>query len=629
MNRKGGSPVVSGVVRWRTAHIAAVLGVLGALGLVEAAGAGTYTVFQCSSSNTGSGNPGGDPNHVRLGGAGGDYVPGNACGTPNPAIGIHNPGRASRGQERRWTWSAPAGASIVRANVRADLRDNAGYSARVFTSLGDLVVGDDGFDGWVSKQWSFGGVSTFGVRLVCGYASGCDSNGSTRARAYLSNIALTVNDTHPPSASATGALMDSGWHRGIERARISASDFGGGVSAYALYVNGTKGDAAFAPCARTSAGYAARMRPCGNVSVTSGAGNTANPLLGWEDGANSVQVCAWDFSGTRRCAAPRQVNVDNTAPALAFRNSQSPADPELVRVRVAERHSGVDVGKISFRREGAVEWQDLPTGFSGGELRARVDSESVPAGRYEFKAWAQDRAGNRSGEVDYRENAQPMVLNFPLRAAAELRAGIGDGASSRTVRYGKPAQVTGRLRSADHDPLAFETVIVEERYVPGSLDVRHTSEAVTGKDGRFALPLPAGPSREVRVSYPGSRRYRPSGAGRLDFNVRSGVRFRTSSKRVRPGKPVTFGGKVKHGGASIPRGGKLVELQVKEGAKRWGTVKEAFSTREDGRYSLRYRFGEFYTRPVSFKFRVKVTREQGWPYKAPVRSRARAVTVVP
>ena len=92
---------------------------------------------------------------------------------------------------------------------------------------------------------------------------------------------------------------------------------------------------------------------------------------------------------------------------------------------------------------------------------------------------------------------------------------------------------------------------------------------------------------------------------------------------------MTFGGHVKHRGADIPGGGKLVELQVKEGAKRWGTVKEAFATREDGRYSLRYRFGNFYTRSVRFSFRVKVTREQGWPYKAPVRSRARRVTVLP
>ena len=107
------------------------------------------------------------------------------------------------------------------------------------------------------------------------------------------------------------------------------------------------------------------------------------------------------------------------------------------------------------------------------------------------------------------------------------------------------------------------------------------------------------------------------------------MKFDTSRRRVGAGESVTFGGAVKHHGAQIPVGGKLVELQVREGARKWGTVKEAFSTRGDGRYSTSYRFGTFYARPVTFRFRVKVTRENGWPYKAPVRSRARRVTVVP
>ena len=40
-----------------------------------------------------------------------------------------------------------------------------------------------------------------------------------------------------------------------------------------------------------------------------------------------------------------------------------------------------------------------------------------------------------------------------------------------------------------------------------------------------------------------------------------------------------------------------------------------------------YRFGRFYRKDYTFKFRVKVAREQGWPYRAPVSSRTRKVTV--
>ena len=464
--------------------------------------------------------------------------------------------------------------------------------------------------------------------MVCTATGGCDSDGSPRARAYLRHITLTINDASPPGAGLEGGLTQPGWHRGTEALRIHAADRGAGVSAYALYVNGHQAQAAFPPCARTSNGYAARMRPCGNVNVASTAGDTANAALGWRDGSNLVQTCAWDFSGTKRCTED-EIRTDNTPPELAFRDSQSPSDPELIRVRAGEPHSGVEAGKISYRREGTNEWHELPTLHAGGELRARIDSESAPAGHYLFKAWAEDRAGNRSVEVGTRENGQPMRLRFPLRTDTELRAVIGEGARRRTIPYGRQVEIKGRLRSADRDPLPFQRVIVHENYDPGSLEAQHTSEAVTDGSGRFALRLPAGPSRKVSVSYRGSKRYRPAGGDQLDLNVRSGVKFKTSRKRVRAGSPVTFGGKVKHLGTDIPSGGKLVELQVKEGARRWGTVKEAFSTREDGHYSLTYRFGRFYTRPVRFKFRVKVTREQGWPYKAPVRSRARRVTVVP
>ena len=78
-----------------------------------------------------------------------------------------------------------------------------------------------------------------------------------------------------------------------------------------------------------------------------------------------------------------------------------------------------------------------------------------------------------------------------------------------------------------------------------------------------------------------------------------------------------FAGKVGHFGARIPRGGKLVELQVREDAGRWNTVREAFHTDASGHFELRYRFGRFYETDASFVFRIKVAREQGWPYKAP------------
>jgi hypothetical protein len=95
---------------------------------------------------------------------------------------------------------------------------------------------------------------------------------------------------------------------------------------------------------------------------------------------------------------------------------------------------------------------------------------------------------------------------------------------------------------------------------------------------------------------------------------------------VREGRRVAFRGRVAHFGARIPAGGKLIELQVKEGS-RWHTVREAFYTHPNGRYHMRYRFARFYTSNVAYRFRVKVLREGGWPYKAPVSSRGKRLVV--
>jgi hypothetical protein len=78
--------------------------------------------------------------------------------------------------------------------------------------------------------------------------------------------------------------------------------------------------------------------------------------------------------------------------------------------------------------------------------------------------------------------------------------------------------------------------------------------------------------------------------------------------------------------ARIPAGGKLVELQVKDGP-HWHTVRQAFYTRANGHYRMPYRFARFYTSNVSYRFRVRVLRELGWPYKAPVSSRVRRLVV--
>ena len=221
-----------------------------------------------------------------------------------------------------------------------------------------------------------------------------------------------------------------------------------------------------------------------------------------------------------------------------------------------------------------------------------------------------------------------MKLSFPLREAVELSAGLSGGSKRQTIPYRKGSKTAGTLVDSSGTPLAGHPVTIEESFGPGALIDRRVRIVTTDEDGRWVSKLPAGPSRTVTATFEGSQRYRPTDANAGLLRVRSRASFRTSRSRVPEGGRVVFSGRVGHKAARIPTGGKLIELQVRESVGRWNTVREAFYTKSSGRFRLGYRFGKFYETNASFRFRLKVVHEQGWPYKAPVRSRPRAVTVV-
>jgi hypothetical protein len=243
--------------------LSGTLAIFGSLSLAETAWAGSYKVFQCSPWPVASGNPGADAYVQPV--DNGSFIAQNSCGS---AIGVHNPGRASQGQQGSWTWYAPPGTAITRASGLEDLRNSHGYSARIFSGAwGDLRIAD-GNEYWQGYGWNFGswGVGHFGVRLVCA-ASTCDSDGSTQARAYLRDVTFTLSDSTKPTPRIAGELVSAapatgGWHRGDGSFTYDASDRGGGVAAYNVTVNGQTVGASFGQCQMTTTGYGRLMRPC-------------------------------------------------------------------------------------------------------------------------------------------------------------------------------------------------------------------------------------------------------------------------------------------------------------------------------------------------------------------------------
>jgi hypothetical protein len=347
-----------------------------------------------------------------------------------------------------------------------------------------------------------------------------------------------------------------------------------------------------------------------------------------DEGDQVIRYWARDLAGNDTAASPgvARLRIDRTAPTVAFANAQDPSDPEMVRASVSDSLSGLASGVISYRREGGETWQPLVTTTSDARLEARLPSESLVDGRYELRAEARDQAGNVATS-NLREDGSPMVLDLPLKVSTNLRASIGSSGHEKTVGYGHPSHVRGRLFDAAGAPVADAALDVSERFDDGSLAADQTRTVVTDGRGRFSVGLAPGTSRTIELDYAGSRRYRSTGEQHLRLDVRGSAQLSVSKRRPRVGRRFRFGGRVRHFAARMPGRGKLVELQVKRPGG-WDTVKQAFRTRPDGRWRFPFRFGNYYFEPTRFRFRLKVAQEGDWPYR-PMTTASRIVTVVP
>jgi hypothetical protein len=149
----------------------------------------------------------------------------------------------------------------------------------------------------------------------------------------------------------------------------------------------------------------------------------------------------------------------------------------------------------------------------------------------------------------------------------------------------------------------------------------------TGEQGGFELPLPAGPSRRITVTFPGAEGLDLAVRQPLELRVRSGISLRAVPRQLRTGQAVRLSGKVKTEAAPIPRRGKLVAIQYFEQAtQRWRPV---LVTRTDhnGHFRARYRF-RYVSGRAAIRLRATALAEERWPYapgsSAPVTVRVRA-----
>jgi hypothetical protein len=425
------------------------------------------------------------------------------------------------------------------------------------------------------------------------------------------------------------------------------------------WVNGPRQVTAAASDSKSGMAAAGPTGPYTAIAVDGGVprlepGADAAAIVSGE-GAHRIAGFARDAAGNASdtAAAIATLRIDETAPQVAFANSEAPVAPEQIEATVSDSLAGADSnrGSISLRPVGSRQrWRSLPTTSSGGRLLADWDSDAFAHGAYEFRASGYDGAGN-VGSSDRRANGNRMVLTNPVKAPARVAAGFGGRSlvwqrcshhggrrhcrhqeiesfegrpSSRAVPYGRGIPYSGRLTTDAGSVLAGLPIEIVESFAAGSQPARRTTVVQTAADGSFSLRLAPGPSRRIEAVFPGTRTLTRAGGGEVELAVQAGVRLRPSSASARVGgAPVVFRGRIADP-AAVPAGGLPVELQFRLPGRGWSQFRTVQSD-SNGRFRYPYAFSDDDSRGIRFQFRAFVPAAAGWPYE-PAASRAAFVT---
>lgn len=321
-------------------------------------------------------------------------------------------------------------------------------------------------------------------------------------------------------------------------------------------------------------------------------------------GVHEVELSARDGAGNV-AAATADVRIDEEAPRVEFAAAQDPAEPERIEAFVADPLSGPSPGRgsIGVRPAGTrARFEELPTRVEAGRLVARWDSDSYPAGKYEFLATGFDRAGNAGAGAD-RAHGGRMVLVNPLKTPTSLATRLSG------------LRLAGRLRSVGGGPAAGQEVTVSETFAAGAEPRRRTILLRTNPDGAFSLRLEPGPSRDVVARFGGNRVLARTAGPTVHLAAATAVRFRASAAAARVGgRPIVFSGRVGAAGARRAVRGLPVELQFRYPGAGWREFRTVEADAR-GRFRYGYRFSDDDSRGVRFRFRAYIGGREGWPYE--------------
>ena len=358
------------------------------------------------------------------------------------------------------------------------------------------------------------------------------------------------------------------------------------------------------------------------------------------DGAHTLQAQAVDRAGNPSALLSWDFKIDQTPPVGAFERRDA-ADPRRVAVSISDATSGLATGRIEYRRVGENDFTLLPSSLQAGTLVGRLDDLALANGRYEFRAIAEDVAGN-AAVIDQMADGDRMTLDLPVRTPTALAIRSNKvtkrcvmvkrrrKAKTRVVKtcrnvvggtdlaYGKRLPSVGRLTGTDGAGVPNAPIAIEAQPRSGGAVVRLGS-ARTDSQGAFSFAIPPGSSRTVRYRYEGTDTNKPVSAD-LGTKVAAAARLLVDRRRLRNGQAVRFTGRLL--GKPIPKTGKVVALQAKVG-RRWRTFATPRANSK-GIFKHRYRFTAT-TGVRRYAFRALVTREAAYPYERGLSKQVRVV----
>jgi hypothetical protein len=346
--------------------------------------------------------------------------------------------------------------------------------------------------------------------------------------------------------------------------------------------------------------------------VVSGTNLTALPEIRGPPtpGAYTLRVWLEDSVGLVGAPASAPIPHDTTPPAApqglsvaAPRSARQAGDFDARWHDLNDSGSPITAARYEITdSHGAVVVAPQTLGGQNVEGARKIETPEG-TGKYDLSVWLVDEEGNVGAPASVPLSYE--CVRSKASGGTALGTGFGtNGSEAETiVSQGTGATLNGALRGADGGGISNASICVFARVVTGPAR-EFLGIATTGEGGRFQFTAQPGPSREFEALYrPGQSQL----SATATLYTRVIPTFRVAKGTVHNGQFARFSG-------AIPGPNNdhvVIVLQVRQG-KGWRVFRR-YRTRDDGHYSLSYRFRHI-TDPARFKMRAQVRETVGYAY---------------